>query len=165
MHRVRIWTDGCCLQNPGGRGGWAFLIEMRGAIVHEGTGGLPSTTNNRMELAAVIEGLTYLDECAREAGAFTIGAVEVVSDSTYVVKGATQWMGTWKANGWTRRKYGTKKAREPVKNVEQWQQLDRLLARHNVKFRWVKGHANHEHNERADRLADAAAKSQQRVPA
>lgn len=151
MHRVRIWTDGCCLRNPGGRGGWAYVIEVKGRIVHQQSGGEPSSTNNRMELMAAVEALHNAD----------VGSiVEIVSDSTYVVKGATSWMSTWKANGWTRRVYGGKKGeREEVANLALWQEMDRLIGHRTVRFSWIKGHDNHRFNERADELASAAARA------
>lgn len=109
------------------------------------SGGAASTTNNQMELQAVIEGLSALTRRTR---------VEVVTDSKYVADGCTQWMPNWKRNGWKRKEKGSFK---PVKNVEFWQKLDGLLSNHDVKFTVVKGHSGHAENERCDELAVAAA--------
>jgi ribonuclease HI len=138
---VSLFTDGACSGNPG-PGGWAFLL------VHPATGkrlersgGERETTNNRMELQAVIEGLATLKRPAR---------VELFTDSVYVGKGIAEYMPKWKANGW-RRKEGAKLV--PIKNEELWRRLDELLARHRVKYTRVAGHSGHEENDRVDRLA------------
>ncbi len=138
---VQLYTDGACSGNPG-PGGWAFLL------VHPSTGKTlercgaePETTNNRMELRAVIEGLSTLKRASR---------VELFTDSVYVGKGLTEYMPKWKANGW-RRKEGTKFA--PVKNEELWRRLDELVARHQVKYTRVAGHSGHVENDRVDQLA------------
>ena len=143
---VQLYTDGACSGNPG-PGGWAFLL------VHPATGksleksgAERETTNNRMELRAVIEGLTTLKRPTR---------VEVFTDSVYVGKGLTEYMPKWKANGW-RRKEGAKFV--PVKNEELWRQLDELVAKHQVKYTRVAGHSGHTENDRVDGLAVEAYK-------
>lgn len=141
---VQLYTDGACSGNPG-PGGWAFiLIHLATGKQLERAGGERETTNNRMELQAVIEGLSTLKRPA---------AVELFTDSVYVGKGLTEYMSKWKANGW-RRKEGTKFA--PVKNEELWRQLDALLATHKVKYTRVAGHSGHPENDRVDELAVAA---------
>ena len=147
MSRVELFTDGACRGNPG-PGGWAFVLRHPASgSEKELSGGEAATTNNRMELQAVIEGLRALTRASE---------VEVVTDSVYVAKGASEWMVGWKANGWRRREGRSFK---PVKNVELWQDLDELLARHDVRFRVVKGHSGHPENERCDELAVAASHS------
>lgn len=142
---VQLFTDGACRGNPG-PGGWAYVLRHPGTGTEkEGSGGAAETTNNQMELTAVIEGLRALRQRAR---------VEVVTDSTYVAKGSLEWMPGWKANGWRRREG---KSWKPVKNVEYWKQLDELLGQHDVHFTVVKGHSGHPENERCDELAVAAA--------
>ncbi len=142
---VQLFSDGACRGNPG-PGGWAYILRHPGSgSEKEASGGSPRTTNNQMELQAVIEGLRALKKRAR---------VEVVTDSSYVAKGAHEWLPGWKRNGWRRRE---KNAWKPVKNVEQWQALDELLAFHDVRFTHVRGHAGHPENERCDELAVAAA--------
>jgi ribonuclease HI len=142
---VRIFSDGACRGNPG-PGGWGCILRHPASgSEKELSGGVPLTTNNQMELQAVISGLAALK--ARSD-------VEVVTDSTYVAKGCSEWMPGWKRNGW-RRKEGT--SWKPVKNVELWQQLDELLTRHQVRFTLVRGHTGHPENERCDELAVAAA--------
>ncbi len=142
---VRIFSDGACRGNPG-PGGWGCILRHPASgSEKEISGGVPLTTNNQMELQAVISGLAALK--ARSD-------VEVVTDSTYVAKGCSEWMPGWKRNGW-RRKEGT--SWKPVKNVELWQQLDELLTKHKVRFTLVRGHTGHPENERCDELAVAAA--------
>ena len=144
---VKIFTDGACSGNPG-PGGWACILRHPGSGTEkEFSGGDPETTNNRMELQAVIYGLSQLTRPTR---------VEVITDSTYVAKGCESWMAGWKAKGW-QRKEG--KQLKPVKNVEYWKKLDELLARHQVTFTVVKGHSGHPENERCDELAVAAAEA------
>ena len=141
---VDLFTDGACSGNPG-PGGWAFILRCpRSGKELEQADGEPQTTNNRMELTAVIRGL----ESLRDPSAVTLHA-----DSTYVGQGLTTWMAGWKRRGW-KRKVGSKT--EPVKNVELWQRLDDLMQTHRVKFNHVKGHAGHIENERCDVLAVAA---------
>lgn len=139
MNQVVIYTDGACKGNPG-PGGWGVLLRS-GAVEKELWGGEPVTTNNRMELLAVIEALTALKRPCQ---------VVLYLDSQYVRKGVTEWMAGWKAKGWTTA------SRQPVKNVDLWQRLDALLARgeHQIDWRWVRGHAGDPGNERADALAN-----------
>lgn len=144
---VLLFTDGACSGNPG-PGGWAFLMRHTPTGKElEGAGADPETTNNRMELQAVIEGLKVLKRRTR---------VHVVTDSAYVKKGLTEWMPNWKRNNWRRR---TSSGFKPVKNVELWQELDRLLAIHDTSFEQIKGHAGHPENERCDELAVQAYKN------
>lgn len=141
LPEIVLYTDGACRGNPG-PGGWACILRHPSTGTQkELSGGNPQTTNNQMELQAVIEGLQALTRPSR---------VEVVTDSVYVAKGASEWMPGWKRNGWKRREQNRLK---PVKNVELWQALDELLSRHVVRFTVVKGHAGHPENERCDELA------------
>jgi ribonuclease HI len=141
---VQLFTDGACSGNPG-PGGWAYILRHPASGAEkEASGGASETTNNRMELQAVISGLTALTRPSR---------VEVITDSAYVAKGCREWMPNWKKNNWRRREG---KRWKPVKNVELWQQLDELLDRHEVRFTIVKGHSGHPENERCDELAVAA---------
>ncbi len=135
---VELFTDGACSGNPG-PGGWAFLMRhpKTGKAV-EKAGGDPATTNNRMELTAVIEGLTALTRPS---------VVDLYSDSQYVLKGLESWMAGWKKKGWRTA------SKAPVKNVDLWQRLDLLTAAHDVRFHWVRGHHGHPENEHVDRLA------------
>lgn len=133
---VEIFTDGACSGNPG-PGGWGVVLRWRG-IDKELFGGEPDTTNNRMELTAAIRGLEALKRPA---------TVRLYTDSEYVKKGITEWIGGWKARGWKTA------AKAPVKNADLWQALDAARARHEVSFHWVRGHAGHPENERADALA------------
>ena len=135
--RVIIHTDGACSGNPG-PGGWGAVLQYNGTI-KELKGGETLTTNNRMELTAATEALNALKRPCE---------VELHTDSTYVKDGLTKWIFGWKKNGW---KTADKK---PVKNVELWQALDLAVARHKIDWRWVKGHAGDEWNERADELAN-----------
>jgi ribonuclease HI len=143
---VILYTDGACSGNPG-PGGWAYILHhtISGKRV-EAFGAEPMTTNNQMEMRAVIEGLARLKRRA---------VVHVVTDSSYVQKGITEWISNWKARGWRRK---TSSGYEPVKNIELWQQLDDLVASHQVTFELVKGHAGHTENERCDELAVQAYK-------
>lgn len=134
---VVIHTDGACSGNPG-PGGWGAVLEYDGRV-RELKGGAPRSTNNQMELTAAIEALNALKRACK---------VELFSDSVYVRDGITRWIRRWKHNGW---KTASKK---PVKNKELWQALDAAMQRHEVRFHWVKGHAGHDANERADRLAN-----------
>lgn len=144
---VQIFTDGACKGNPG-PGGWACILRHPASgSEKEFSGAAPDTTNNRMELQAVIEGLRQLTRRSR---------VEVITDSKYVAQGCESWMPGWKKNGW-KRKVG--KQLKPVLNVEFWQQLDALLMKHQVSFTVVKGHSGHPENERCDELAVAAAET------
>lgn len=134
---VKMWTDGACKGNPG-PGGWGVLLRF-GEHEKELYGGLASTTNNQMELTAVIEGLRALTRPSR---------VELYVDSTYVMKGITEWIHNWKRNGWRTA------AKKPVANAELWRELDALVTHHDVEWNWVKGHSGDEGNERADELAN-----------
>ena len=146
--QVHLFTDGACRGNPG-PGGWAYILRhLKSGKEKECSGGAPETTNNRMELQAVIEGLKALTRSCR---------VELFTDSEYVRQGLLSWMQKWKANGW-RRKEGDRF--KPVKNVELWQELDEVLARHEVKFTRVAGHSGHPENDRCDELAVLAAEAQ-----
>lgn len=135
--RVQAFTDGACKGNPG-PGGWGVLLRW-GETERELFGGEPLTTNNRMELMAVIAALESLK---RPVG------IEITTDSQYVKRGVTEWMARWKRNGWRTAD------RQPVKNRDLWERLDGALGPHQVLWRWVKGHAGHVENERADRLAN-----------
>jgi ribonuclease HI len=137
MKTVEIFTDGACRGNPG-PGGWGALLRY-GDNERELCGGEHETTNNRMELMAVIEGLSALQRPCE---------VKVTSDSTYVLKGIQEWIPNWKKRGW---KTASKK---PVKNVDLWQQLDQLVELHSIDWHWVKGHSGHAENEIADQLAN-----------
>lgn len=139
QQRVEIYTDGACSGNPG-PGGWGAILRY-GAHEKELSGAEADTTNNRMELTATIEALRALKRSSD---------IDLYTDSTYVQKGVNEWLAGWKAKGW---KTASKK---PVKNQDLWQALDEQLAQHKVTFHWVKGHAGHPENERADRLAVAA---------
>jgi ribonuclease HI len=139
---VEIFTDGACKGNPG-VGGWGALLRS-GEHEKELFGGEPLTTNNRMELRAVIEALASLNRPS---------VVRVHTDSQYVQKGISEWIAGWKRRGW---KTADNK---PVKNVDLWQQLETQAARHQVQWVWVRGHAGHEGNERADKLANEGVKS------
>ncbi len=137
MHDIHIYTDGACSGNPG-PGGWGVLIQ-RGNQEEELCGGEPETTNNRMEMMAAIKALEHMP-----AGEI----VTLHTDSTYVMKGITEWIKGWKAKGW---KNSQKK---PVKNKDLWLVLDELVSTRQVTWQWVKGHAGNEGNERADALAN-----------
>jgi ribonuclease HI len=134
---IEMFTDGACKGNPG-PGGWGVVLKS-GEHVKELHGGEPATTNNRMELTAVIKGLTALTRRCK---------VKLWTDSQYVQKGITVWIVDWKRRGW---RTADKK---PVKNIDLWQQLDALAVQHDVEWLWVKGHAGHPGNERADQLAN-----------
>jgi ribonuclease HI len=137
MKTVEIFTDGACRGNPG-PGGWGALLRY-GDNERTLCGGEHETTNNRMELMAVIQGLSALQRACE---------VTVTSDSTYVLKGIQEWMPNWKKRGW---KTASKKL---VKNVDLWQQLDQLVELHTIDWQWVKGHSGHTENEIADQLAN-----------
>lgn len=143
--QVEMWTDGACKGNPG-RGGWGVLMRA-GQHQKEMHGGDAHTTNNRMELLAVIEGLRALKRPC---------TVVIHTDSQYVMKGMTEWLANWKRRGWIT------SDKKPVKNAELWQALDEQVARHHVSWRWVKGHAGDPGNERADALANLGVESARR---
>ena len=136
---VEIFTDGACSGNPG-PGGWGAILRWKGHE-RELNGGEPETTNNRMELMAAISALETLKRPMR---------VVLTTDSAYVKNGITQWLAGWRANGWRTA------AKKPVKNVDLWQRLEQAIGKHRIDWRWVKGHAGHEENERADALARQA---------
>ena len=140
--RVRIYTDGACKGNPG-PGGWGALLQFDGRE-KELCGGEPATTNNRMELTAVIRALEALRRRCD---------VDLYTDSQYVQKGISEWVASWKRRGW---KTADKK---PVKNVDLWLELDRLAGGHDIRWHWVRGHAGHAENERADQLANKGIES------
>lgn len=143
MIRVEIFTDGACSGNPG-PGGWGALLRCKN-VEKELSGGEKETTNNRMELTAVINALSALKtECN----------VSLYTDSKYVMNGINEWMPNWKKNGWK-----TSNKKSAVKNVDLWQQLDELCSRHQIRWIWVKGHAGHPENERVDELARNAIKN------
>lgn len=137
ISRVEIYTDGACRGNPG-PGGWGVLLRYND---HEKElyGGEQDTTNNRMELTAAIEGLKALNKKSN---------VKLSTDSKYVMQGITEWISNWKRNGWRTA------AKKPVKNADLWETLDALSAQHEIEWEWVKGHAGHPENERADELAN-----------
>jgi ribonuclease HI len=133
---VVIYTDGACSGNPG-PGGWGSVMMYNGHR-RELSGGEKETTNNRMEMMAVIVALETLKRACK---------VELNTDSTYVMKGITEWLGAWKARGWKTA------AKKPVKNVDLWQRLDAAVSRHDIRWKWVRGHSGVPENERADELA------------
>ena len=134
--RVDIYTDGACSGNPG-PGGWGALLRYKG-VEKELAGAEPQTTNNRMEMMAAIAALEALKKPSR---------VRLHTDSVYLKEGITTWIHAWKARGWKTA------AKKPVKNVDLWQRLEAALAPHDVDWVWIKGHAGHPENERADQLA------------
>ncbi|MGH7244341.1 MAG: ribonuclease HI [Phycisphaerales bacterium] len=138
---VELYTDGACSGNPG-PGGWAFVLKHPATKKElESAGAEPDTTNNRMELMAVIRGLEALKAPS---------IVELYSDSQYVLNGLKEWMVSWKKRGWRTA------SKQPVKNIDLWQELDQLQARHELRFHWIRGHSEHPENERCDQLAVAA---------
>ncbi|MCH8168120.1 MAG: ribonuclease HI [Proteobacteria bacterium] len=147
MTALFAYTDGACSGNPG-PGGWGVVLEARDgeALVksRELSGAEPETTNNRMEMMAAIAALEALERPS---------VITVVTDSTYVKDGITGWIHGWKRNGWKN------SAKKPVKNADLWKRLDTAQARHQVKWEWIKGHAGHQQNERADELARAEIKA------
>ena len=141
---IRIYTDGGCSGNPG-PGGWAYLIIKDGTVLIEESGGEDETTNNRMELLAVISALETVKTLPESGGQLTL-----YTDSQYVQKGISEWIQTWKRNSW--RTSGKK----PVKNRDLWEKLDLLSAELKIFWAWVKGHAGNEYNERCDALVKNA---------
>lgn len=148
MKQIEAFTDGACSGNPG-PGGWGAILRYNGTI-KELSGGAPDTTNNRMELTAAISALTALKEPC---------TVELYTDSNYVKDGIGGWIEGWKRNGWKTA------AKQPVKNADLWQALDEARRRHKVTWHWVKGHAGHPENERADELARLAMAPFKKKPA
>ena len=135
--RIEIFTDGACSGNPG-IGGWGALLRYKD-IEKELSGGEKNTTNNRMELTAVIEALKALK---------TTCNITIYTDSKYVMSGITEWLENWKKNSWK-----TSNKKNDVKNIDLWQQLDKLIRQHEIRWVWVKGHNGHIENERVDTLA------------
>lgn len=135
--RVEIFTDGACSQNPG-IGGWGAILRYKD-VEKELSGGELNTTNNRMELTAVIMALEALKKSCN---------ISLYTDSKYVMNGITEWMENWKQNGWH-----TSNKKHPVKNIDLWQKLDELVQKHEIRWVWVKGHNGHLENERCDELA------------
>ncbi len=136
---VEIFTDGACRGNPG-PGGWGAILRFNGTE-KELYGGEPLTTNNRMEMLAAINALATLKRPCR---------VRLTTDSKYVLQGITEWLAGWKRKQWKN------SARQPVKNQDLWQELDRLATPHQIDWQWVRGHTGHAENERADQLANRA---------
>ena len=143
MPEVEIYTDGACSGNPGA-GGWGAILRY-GSVEKELSGGETDTTNNRMELTAVIEALKALKKPC---------IITLYTDSRYVMDGVNEWMPNWKRNGWR-----TSNKKTPVKNIDLWQSLESLLEIHKIRWVWVKGHNGHLENERVDKLARDQAKS------
>ena len=144
LRHVHLFTDGACSGNPG-KGGWGFVLrDLQSQKEKEGSGAEQETTNNRMELKAVIEGLKALSRPCR---------VSLYSDSKYVLNGLKEWMPNWKKNNW-RRKSGSRW--EEVKNADLWKELDSLQSIHKILFHHIKGHSGHPENERCDQLAVSA---------
>lgn len=140
---IELYTDGACSGNPG-PGGWAYILKHPGSgTEREASGGEALTTNNRMELTAVIEGLRAIKRPSR---------VEIYSDSQYVLKGLNEWMEGWKRKGWKT------SAKKPVKNRELWETLDELRSVHDLTYHWIKGHNEHPENERCDEMAVEASR-------
>ncbi len=141
LAHVELYTDGACSGNPG-PGGWAYVLKHPvSGLAREDSGAERLTTNNRMELTAVVEGLNAIKTRSR---------VDVYSDSKYVLNGLESWMDNWKRNGWKT------SAKKPVKNQDLWLMLDELRSRHELTYHWVRGHSDHPENERCDVLAVAA---------
>ncbi len=143
MSDIEIFTDGACSGNPGA-GGWGVILRY-GDIEKELSGGESDTTNNRMELTAVIEALKALKRPCK---------ITLYTDSRYVMDGVNQWLPNWKVNGWR-----TSNKKSPVKNIDLWQALESQLEKHQIKWVWVKGHNGHPENERVDKLARDQAKA------
>ena len=141
MKRIEIFTDGACLGNPG-PGGWGVILRYNN-VEKELSGNEADTTNNKMELTAVISALSALKEPCN---------ITLYTDSRYVMDGIEKWILNWKQNGWK-----TANKKTPVKNLELWQKLDELKSKHDIRWVWVKGHAGHPENERCDELARTAA--------
>jgi ribonuclease HI len=143
VKKVQLITDGSCLGNPG-RGGWAAILRY-GSHKKEMYGSAANTTNNRMEMTAAIQGLRALNEPCE---------VEIVTDSEYLKNGITKWISGWKRKNWKT------SSGQPVKNSELWEELDGLVSCHNTHWVWTRGHASHQDNNRADELAQRAAREQ-----
>jgi ribonuclease HI len=139
MNIVEIFVDGACRGNPG-PGGWGAILRYQGQEKYL-NGAVRHTTNNRMELTAAIQALTALKKACQ---------IKLVTDSQYVRKGITEWLPSWKRNGWR------KKDKSPILNLDLWQQLDEISSKHTIDWQWVKGHSGHPENELADQLAGQA---------
>lgn len=137
MKNIEIFTDGACRGNPG-PGGWGVLLRA-GEHQKELHGGELETTNNRMEMTAVIEALKCIKQPAK---------LKITTDSKYVIQGVEEWLAQWKKRGWRTA------SKKPVKNVDLWQTLDQLVSQHQISWQWVKGHSGHLENERVDELAN-----------
>ena len=147
LREIELYTDGACSGNPG-PGGWAFILrDLKTGKELTGSGGESNSTNNRMEILAVVNGLKALKKSCR---------VRLYSDSKYVLQGLQEWMAGWKKNGW-KRKEGMKLAE--LKNAELWQQLDQLIPLHQMSYHHVRGHSGHPENERCDLMAVAASEN------
>ena len=146
-NEVSLFTDGACSGNPG-PGGWGALLRYQ-EHEQELSGGEPASTNNRMEMLAVINGLESLEQPMQ---------VRICTDSQYVMKGVTEWLAGWKRRGWKTAD------RQPVKNMDLWQRLELALAPHQVEWQWVRGHSGHPENERVDELARAAIQRAKQQP-
>jgi ribonuclease HI len=145
---IYLYTDGSCPKNPGGPGGWGFILRSKdGSLEHKQMGGAASTTNNIMEMMPVIEALKLL--------AIKPFKITLCSDSQYVVYGITKWRWKWKKNNWQTKDYESGEWVD-VKNVDLWKQLDELLQQHEFVGDWVKGHAGHPENEMCDQMAEEA---------
>ena len=142
IEKVEIYTDGSCQGNPG-PGGWGVILRYKG-VEKELSGYAPSTTNNRMELQAAIEGLKALKRSTH---------VDLYTDSQYVRNGITQWLPQWKQRNWR------SSSKKPIKNQDLWEELDAITQKHEVAWHWVRGHKGHPENERVDALAREAIKS------
>lgn len=140
MTTTYLYTDGACSGNPG-PGGWGYIIK-NDSLYHEASGGEPMTTNNRMELLGIIEGLGYIEQFLENPG-----EIRVFTDSQYAYYGITKWITDWKKRNWKNAQ------KEPVKNRELWEKLDRLTAALQVEYNWIRGHAGHPENEACDLLA------------
>ena len=147
MSDIQIYTDGGCSGNPG-PGAWAYII-LRGPDRWSASAAAPDTTNNRMELSAVIAALAEVASRPEWASS----SLEVYTDSEYVQKGITRWIRAWESNGWRT------SSKQPVKNQDLWQRLESALARHRVEWHWVRGHSGDPGNERADQLARQAVRA------
>lgn len=143
MKQVTLITDGSCIGNPG-PGGWAFILR-HGECSKEDAGGCADTTNNRMEIQAVIEGLRALKEPCE---------IKLISDSQYLLNGVTSWRHKWRENGWMKKR---RVKTYPLANADLWQALDELAEKHAISGKWVKGHSGHPDNERCDELASVQA--------
>jgi len=139
MGIVEIFTDGACRGNPG-PGGWGVLLRLN-SVEKKLSGAEPDTTNNRMEMTAVIEALSALTKPSK---------VKLTTDSKYVIDGVTQWIVNWKKRGWKTA------SKQPVKNVDLWRKIDELSQSHDISWHWVKGHSGHVENEHVDELANLA---------